>query len=136
MAATSVIARSLIKSGLGHKKIIGEKISVTCTAHTDGTFANATLSLNGFLVRLTTNPGATAPQDNYDITLTDADGLDVVESLALNRDTANSEGVYIVATGAPTPPLLTGDHTLALANNNVNGAITVVNLYIYNGVNA
>jgi hypothetical protein len=41
-----------------------------------------------------TNPGATAPTDNYDIVVNDADGVDVAAGVLANRDTANSEQAY------------------------------------------
>lgn len=47
----------------------------------------------GHDIAVTTNPGSTAPTDNYDITLTDEDGLDVLNGKAANRDTANTERV-------------------------------------------
>lgn len=41
-----------------------------------------------------TDPGATAPTDNYDITLTKASGEEVFDSTLLNRDTANTETAW------------------------------------------
>lgn len=43
------------------------------------------------LAHFTTNPGATAPTDNYDLTLLDAYGIDVLGGEGADRDTANSE---------------------------------------------
>ena len=51
----------------------------------------------GTLLRVTTNPGATAPTDDYDITVTDEDDVDIAMGLLANRDTANTETVYPVA---------------------------------------
>ena len=44
---------------------------------------------------LTTVPGAAglAPDDNYDITITDENGIDILAGLGANRDTANTEHV-------------------------------------------
>ena len=44
-----------------------------------------------------TNPGATAPTDNYDIVVNDADSVDVAAGVLANRDTANSEQAYPAA---------------------------------------
>jgi len=41
-----------------------------------------------------TDPGATAPTDNYDITLTKANGEEVFDSMLTNRDTANTETAW------------------------------------------
>lgn len=49
--------------------------------------------LDGEILGLETNPGSTAPTDNYDITITDSDGHDVLIGAGANRDTANTEYV-------------------------------------------
>lgn len=81
-------------------------------------------AFEGHLVSLTTNPGATAPTDNYDITLVDADGTDRLQGVGANRDTANTEQVPIVYAGTGShPPVSIGDIlTLTLAGNIVNSA--------------
>ena len=38
-----------------------------------------------------TDPGSEAPADNYDITISDADGADIMGGETQNRDTATSE---------------------------------------------
>jgi hypothetical protein len=58
-----------------------------------------TKPISGELLRFVTNPGATAPTDNYDVTLLDADGVDVLGTQGTDRDTANSEQF---------PPLIVG----------------------------
>ena len=45
----------------------------------------------GEVVSLLTNPGATAPTADYDITITDADGYDVLQGAGANRHTTNTE---------------------------------------------
>ena len=51
------------------------------------------LDLNGEIVRVVTVPGAGAnqPDDNYDVTLVDAYGIDVLRSMGTNRDETNTE---------------------------------------------
>lgn len=66
---------------------------VDWTSASDGS-ATGEVELDGQLIKFVTNPGATAPSDNYDITLVDEDGIDVAEGLLANRDTSNSEEVY------------------------------------------
>lgn len=48
-------------------------------------------SYYGEVLALVTNPGATAPTDDYDITITDADGYDVMQGAGADRDTTNTE---------------------------------------------
>lgn len=116
-------------------------VTITCTGDaSDGSFpatnlatllASAPVPLSGKLVALQTNPGSTAPTDNYDITLVDADGLDRLQGLGANRDTSNSEAVAIVySTTSIHPPVAPGETlTLTLANNLVASAVVVLTLY-------
>ena len=52
-----------------------------------------TESYYGEVLALVTIPsgGGTAPTDNYDITITDSEGYDVMQAAGANRDTANTE---------------------------------------------
>jgi hypothetical protein len=85
----------------------------------------------GRLIGLHTNPGATAPTDNYDITLEDADGLDRLQGVGANRHTTTSQQVPVVYSGTSVNPPVSMDETLTLkvANNAVNSALIVGNLY-------
>ncbi len=78
----------------------------------------------GRIAELTTNPGATAPTDNYDLTLIDDEGSDRLQGLGANRDTSNTETVPVVYSGSTIhPPVALGETlTLKLANNAVNSA--------------
>lgn len=60
------------------------------TSNGSGDYTEA-ITLNGIILRVVTNPGATAPTDNYDVTLIGPDGEDLFNSQGLNRDTANTE---------------------------------------------
>lgn len=93
--------------------------------------ATALPKFQGTLLALHTNPGATAPTANYDITLIDGDGLDRLQSVGLNRHTTSSEQVPVVYTSTSVNPPVSVDETLTLtfANNIVNSAIIVGNLY-------
>ncbi len=107
------------------------------TAHTDGTVTSVDLTprISGKLLAIETNPGTTAPTDNYDITITNADGTDVLQGVGANRDTANTEIAAIVYSGtAIHPPVCKSDVlTLNVAGNSVNGATTKIKLY-YEGI--
>ena len=79
-----------------------------------------------------TNPGTTAPQDNYDITLT-SEGADMLLGGGANRDTANTEIAFVESNGAH--PVYAGTDTLVLnvTGNNVNSATSVIKLYFVEG---
>ena len=69
---------------------------------------------NGQILRVITNPTNT-PTDNYDITLTDADGVDVLDGKGANRDTTNSESFCPLA----------GDGTTTNQQWAINNALTL-----------
>ena len=78
----------------------------------------------GEVLALVTDPGATAPTDDYDITITDPDGYDVMQAAGANRDTANTE------TAVPTAKSVAfGLLTLNVANAG-NAKVGTATLYI------
>lgn len=88
--------------------------------------------IHGYLMKVVTDPGATAPTDDYDITLKDkSDGLqDCMNGAGSNRDTANSEVAYPIGGTGTVPAWCQADtHTFALAGNSVNSATGTVWLY-------
>ena len=109
-------------------------LTVTCTA--DASTANfPTMAINAtntaalkgwYLYKVQTNPGATAPTDNWDFTITDSDGIDVLQGAGANRHTTTSQRV------SPTyyEPLL-GTWTLAItdSSNLVNSAVIAFTLF-------
>lgn len=98
------------------------KYVVSWTSDASGD-ATATLPLDGAIMRVVTNPDDTAaPTDNYDVTIVDGDGLDLLNSEGLDRDTLNSEQIF------PTnPPFHNGDVTVTIANagNTKAGTVTL-----------
>lgn len=108
------------------------KVLVSCTADAaDGSFPTTVLpAIEGRIISLATNPGATAPQANYDITLPDQHGHDVLQALGMNRHTSNTEKVAIFYTSTSSHPTVDESDTLTLtiAANNVNSAITVIEI--------
>ncbi len=111
MAASASVVQTPVN--LDFNRLV--KVEVSWTSAADGSCTQA-LVLNGWLIKCVTNPSATAPTDNYDITLIDADGVDAAEGLLANRDTANSESAYLFATGANVPVLVQGSYTFTIAN--------------------
>lgn len=98
----------------------------------DGSIPDAVLpKFQGRLLSLHTNPGATAPTANYDITLVDGDGVDRLQGVGANRHTSTSEQVPVVYASTSVNPPVSVDETLTLtiANNSVNAALIVGNLY-------
>ena len=76
-----------------------------------------------YLYRVVTDPGTTAPTDNYDITIDDTDGLDMCGGDCANRDTSTTEKVQLVL----FEPVL-GNVTVTVSNNSVNSATGMVRL--------
>ncbi len=109
-------------------------VNVAWTSHTDGA-ATGTIYVTGIIHKFVTNPGSAAPDDNYDITLLDVDGVDVANSLLLNRHTTNTQEVYpykeLTLTGsvpAAVPLFHGGPLTFTLA---AAGSTKTGNLRIY-----
>jgi hypothetical protein len=115
------------------------KVVFTCTADAaDGSFPATAITrkVEGRLIQLITDPGTTAPTDNYDITLVDGNGLDVLQGVGANRDTANTESAAIVFSSTSINPVVDESDTLTLtiANNSVNSAtITITLVYALGG---
>ncbi len=83
--------------------VIGQQNRIILTISWTDDNAGTTLAINPatygitgwFLYSAETNPGAGPPTDNYDITLVDADGLDLAGGKLMNRDTTTTELVNI-----------------------------------------
>lgn len=129
MAGTVTVTRKTFYGP--DKKMIIEKITAACVADSAAaTYPSTAIPMFGRLVRVVTNPGATAPTDNYDISLGDDDdtALDVCGAALNNRDTATTEQLY--PTVSSLPIYLAGSYTLAIANNAVNSAVIDVHFYL------
>jgi hypothetical protein len=83
-----------------------------------------------FLYMIVTDPGSPAPTDNYDITITNAIGLDVLGGAGENRDTANTERARPKVGSTDTSIPIDGALTLNVTNNSVASAKIVIKLYI------
>lgn len=68
------------------------RITIDWTSHTDGTVTQAfPKAYSGIIERVVFNPGATAPANLYDVTLTDDQGVDVLAGQGANlSDTATT----------------------------------------------
>lgn len=85
-----------------------------------------TRAYDGKIEAVVTNPdGVAAPTDDYDITITDEDGTDVLSAAGANRDTANTEIVLSASLG------IVANDKLTLNVTNAGAAKSgVVHLYI------
>lgn len=108
------------------------KITVDFVAEANGAIASLVLPrIDGRLMELITNPGSTAPTDNYDITLVDGEGIDRLQGVGANRDTTNTESAIPVYSGSTIHPVVSRADvlTLTFANNSQNAAVGRVILY-------
>lgn len=72
-----------------------------------------------------TDPGATAPTDNYDIELTKANGEEVFDSMLINRDTATTETAW-----SSGYHIVDGDLTFTLSNQSEDNATGTLTIYL------
>ena len=69
-----------------------QKVKWTWTCTSAGAYSEASAyQYNGSIVELVTDPGSGPPTDNYDITILDADGYDVLAGQGTDRDTTATE---------------------------------------------
>ena len=116
-------------------------ITLTCTADSsDGSYPATALSniphgeIGGRLLQIATDPGSTAPQANYDVTVTEAGGADLLLGVGANRHTSSSEVAIIESNGASAVYAGTDTLTLNITNNNVNSAGITIKIYYTEGV--
>ena len=116
-------------------------ITLTCTADdSDGSYPATALSniphgeIGGRLLQIATDPGSTAPQSNYDVTVTEAGGADLLLGVGANRHTSSSEVAIIESNGASAVYAGTDTLTLNITNNNVNSAGITIKIYYTEGV--
>ncbi len=88
---------------------------VNYTTHASaGTFTAITdTDITGWILLVETDPGSTAPDDNYDITLKNVNGRDIMGGSLTDRDTSNTEAALPLQNGNYTAVFNEG--TLAIA---------------------
>ena len=128
---TVTVKRSTVNDGM-------EIVTFTWIANTTGvvpTTSTGTTWPNirgGCIAKVVTNPGSTAPTDNYDITLTDSDGVDLMGGELANRDTANSEVAVPKIDTVFGCVVVTDPFTMTITNQSVNVGNGEVIVYIIN----
>ena len=88
--------------------------------------------LYGWIEKVVTNPGTPAPTDDYDVTLEDPEGVDVLGGAGEDRDASDSEQFVPLVGGVRVPAWLGEPATLTfkLAGNSVNSAQGRVVIYV------
>lgn len=83
--------------------------------NTTGAVSGTTKKITGELIKAVTNPGSTAPTDNYDIAITDEESADVLANCVAagrldNRDTSNTETAYFFVENLDASPVAESVH--------------------------
>lgn len=105
-------AQVVTKTEVTHPSV--KCLKLAWTSASDGTVVSQSSAYyDGKVIWLATDPGATAPTDNWDLTVTDANGIDVLAGAGADRDTANTEYVAEASLGAVANSKLTVNITNA-----------------------
>lgn len=112
-------------------------VTITWTADPNDASVPATdiyWDFSGYIIEMTTNPGATAPTSAYDITLVDEQGVDVLGGAGMNLSATASERITpkpVTGQDVWGPAFALGTITFTLTNNSVNSATgTAIITYI------
>ncbi|MAH46575.1 hypothetical protein CMI37_12160 [Candidatus Pacearchaeota archaeon] len=106
------------------KAAIGSVV-ISWTGTAGGAVSGNSVPFNGRIERVVTNP-TDGPTANYDITLDDADGLDLAQGLLANRHTTNSEEVTpLIGTYHLVPYRGLITPTVANSGSSKSGTITI-----------
>lgn len=127
--ADSDITSTSVLVDLPDLKII--KVDWICA--TDNSFTNHEIDIapNGRIELVVTDPGTTAPTDNYDIQLLDSTGVDIMGGGLADRDTANTEQSHPLVDGSPAYRPVNGKMTLSISNNSVSLADGALYIFVY-----
>ncbi len=110
-------------------------LTYTCTADSgDNSYpeTDSKVAVDGYVFLVITDPdGTTAPTDQYDITLKDSNGVDIMGGEITNRSDTDSEQAVPKIDAVYGSRWIDGIATLAITGNSVASAITVVKIFIY-----
>jgi hypothetical protein len=120
-------------TGFDTMRVVGQPtrviLTITWTDDTAGTTLAvnpATYGITGwYLYSAETDPGATAPTALYDITLVDANAVDIAGGTLMNRSATVTELVN-VGSASHGFPVIRGNFTFTLSGNAVNNATGIV----------
>lgn len=113
MAATSTVTYDDGRDRYGESG--GFRVLIEWQSAADGTCTISVDKVCGRLVKAVTDPGDSAPTDNYDIAITDDEGVNVLSACQAdltNRDTTTSEQQYFMIVDAAVSPLAQSLHPL------------------------
>jgi len=98
----------------------------------DGSVPSTTskVAFDHYVIIVITNPGSPAPTDNYDITLTDSDGIDVMGGELIDRDKSSSEQALPKIGNVYGTRWVNGTLTMNLTNNSVNSATGTIKVFL------
>lgn len=108
------------------------QVTVNCTGDaSSGSFPSVQLKtlqslMGGFISRVETVPGGTAPTNNYTETLLDANGGDELGGQGVSLMSSTATQVFAVSVGTP----ITAQETLNLSGNSVASATVTVYVYV------
>lgn len=88
--------------------------------------------IDGYVFLVTTNPGAVAPTEGYDVTLTDTDGMDIMGGELADRSASASEQAVPKINDAYISRYVSGTITLNITNNSALGAKGKVSIFFKN----
>jgi len=114
--------------------VMGQDVVIytyTMTADSaDGSFpATASRPIDGWIIRVETNPGATAPTALWGLTLLDQDGLDVMGGVIAAGATTGRSATATQHVMAPQP-YVRGAVTITPTGNSVNSAVVVLRITV------
>lgn len=92
-------------------------VSWSCDENGDAELSNHIKEV-GTLYRIVTDPGdgASSPTANYDFTLLDSNGLDILETVGINRSASVNEVAFPVQGSSDNSPVNLGNLTPKIAN--------------------
>lgn len=121
LCLTTTVYAECVETWEGSSPIQVIQLAWTTVATGAFTSTDTNYTGEGFLYMVETDPdGTAAPTDDYDITLTNANGVDIMGGALANRDTANTEIVMPLLNGNYTAIPFIGTLTLAITNAGAN----------------
>lgn len=109
--------------------VIGEHLTAITGDDANGTVPTLVLDFpqDCELLQIETNPGSTGPTADWDVTLIDSDGADVLDGSGQDRHTSSTLVDPIIWGSTSLHPVIkSGTYTLTVANTSVNSATATI----------
>lgn len=107
---------------------VGQKYTVNWTSDSSGNATELIRAMQGFLIAVDFEPSSVAaPSADYDVTLVDSDGLDLLGGAGVDRSASAKSRIPTPNSGTTLITYLYGDYTLTIANagNTKQGTVTL-----------